>query len=89
MSFDGFLLNAMTPAIFNTFQQVSIISLFPAILNIISLVAVPAFTRMADVVGRAEALSVALGLYVVGYIVQATAMSLGHLAVSDYFFQKL
>ncbi|KAJ3398098.1 hypothetical protein HDV05_002733 [Chytridiales sp. JEL 0842] len=80
MSFDGLLLNAMSPAILNTFSKVSIIALLPLILNLLSLLAIPVFTRFSDVVGRGEAIAVALGLYIVGYIIQATSPTLSQLA---------
>ncbi|KAF9434002.1 hypothetical protein BGZ76_008708 [Entomortierella beljakovae] len=51
----------------------SLISVLPVILQTLSAALVPFYTKVSDVVGRAQALTFAMFFYLVGYVIQGTS----------------
>ncbi|KAG0332807.1 hypothetical protein BG004_001092 [Podila humilis] len=59
----------------NWFTATSLGSILPTILQILSAALVPFYTKVSDVIGRAQALTFAMFFYLVGYTIQGTAYS--------------
>ncbi|KAF9427621.1 hypothetical protein BGZ94_004560 [Podila epigama] len=55
------------------FEVVSLTSILPTILEIMSTALVPFYTKVSDVVGRAQALTTAMFFYILGYTIQGTS----------------
>lgn len=60
-------------AIVNILESSSLISVIPVILQTLSAALVPFYTKVSDVVGRAQALTFAMFFYLVGYVIQGTS----------------
>ncbi|KAF9973775.1 hypothetical protein BGZ73_002963 [Actinomortierella ambigua] len=61
-------------------------SILPTILQILQAALVPFYVKICDVVGRAEAITLAVLFYLIGFTVQGSAQSFGHLAVGQIFY---
>lgn len=60
----------------DVFNVISIASILPTILKIIACALVTFHTKISDVVGRAQALAIAMALYLIGYIFQGASKTL-------------
>ncbi|KAF9112628.1 Siderophore transporter [Mortierella sp. AM989] len=56
-----------------SFKVASLSSTLPTILEILATALVPFYTKISDVVGRAQALTIAFVFYLIGYTIQGTA----------------
>ncbi|KAG0319532.1 hypothetical protein BGZ97_001986 [Linnemannia gamsii] len=74
-SFEVNLMYNCLPHIMNVFQATSLTSILPTILQILSAALVPFYTKVSDVFGRAQSLTIAMVFYCVGYIIQGTSNS--------------
>ncbi|KAF9902169.1 hypothetical protein EC991_005215 [Linnemannia zychae] len=74
-SFEVNLMYNTIPYITTVFKVISLTAVLPTILQILSAALVPFYTKVSDVFGRAQSLTVAMVFYVVGYIIQGTANS--------------
>ncbi|KAG0340364.1 hypothetical protein BG004_006459 [Podila humilis] len=63
----------------NTFNSASLAAIAPTISSILTIVLVPFYAKFSDVIGRAEVITVALVLQIVGYILQTTSNDFGQL----------
>ncbi|KAF9583073.1 hypothetical protein BGW38_010313 [Lunasporangiospora selenospora] len=68
------------------FTASSIATILPVILQIISAALVPLYTKVSDVFGRAESLTAAMVLYLVGYAIQGNSQAFAHLAIGQIFY---
>ncbi|KAG0263101.1 hypothetical protein BG011_009304 [Mortierella polycephala] len=82
-SFEANIFYSCLPYITATFLASSLGSILPIILQILSAALVPFYTKVSDVVGRAEALTCALVFYLIGYAIQGTSQSFVQLAVGQ------
>ncbi|KAI8362500.1 major facilitator superfamily domain-containing protein [Mortierella sp. GBAus27b] len=57
------------------FEASSLISILPTILQTLSAALVPFYTKVSDVVGRAQALTFSMFFYLLGYLIQGTSNS--------------
>lgn len=55
------------------FEVISLGSILPTILEIIATALVPFYAKFSDVVGRAQALTIAMIFYLLGYTIQGTS----------------
>ncbi|KAF9999247.1 hypothetical protein BGZ65_005372, partial [Modicella reniformis] len=69
-----------------TFEASSLISILPTILQTISAALVPFYTKVSDVVGRAQALTFAMVFYLIGYTIQGTANGFLQFALGQIAF---
>lgn len=60
-------------AIVATFAASSLASILPTILQTLSAALVPFYTKVSDVVGRAQSMTFAMVFYLIGYTIQGTA----------------
>ncbi|KAF9189350.1 hypothetical protein BGZ51_009664 [Haplosporangium sp. Z 767] len=74
-SFEVNLMYNCQPYITAFFKSSSLSSVLPTILQILSAALVPFYTKVSDVVGRAESLTFAMVFYLVAYCIQGTANS--------------
>ncbi|KAF9899788.1 hypothetical protein BX616_002850 [Lobosporangium transversale] len=74
-SFEVNLMYNCQGAIVARFEESSRISILPTILQILSAALVPFYTKVSDVVGRAQALTVAMIFYLIGYTIQGTSVA--------------
>ncbi|KAF9125428.1 hypothetical protein BGW39_007410 [Mortierella sp. 14UC] len=74
-SFEVNLMYNCIPYITVFFKVTSLTAVLPTILQILSAALVPFYTKVSDVFGRAQSLTVAMIFYVIGYIIQGTANS--------------
>ncbi|KAG0053565.1 hypothetical protein BGZ83_000849 [Gryganskiella cystojenkinii] len=72
-SFETNLMYNCLNAVTATFEVSSIASILPTILQILSAALVPFYTKISDVVGRAQALTFAMISYLIGYTIQGSA----------------
>ncbi|KAF9586155.1 hypothetical protein BGW38_009152 [Lunasporangiospora selenospora] len=68
------------------FTASSIGSILPTILEILKAALVPFYIKISDVVGRAESISIAMFIYLVGFVIQGTSRSFVDLAVGQIFY---
>lgn len=61
------------PAIVGILVASSFGSILPTILQTLSAALVPFYTKISDVTGRAQAMTVAMVFYLLGYVIQGTA----------------
>ncbi|KAF9272276.1 hypothetical protein BGZ68_002560 [Mortierella alpina] len=64
----------------------SIGSILPTILQILRAALVPFFIKFSDVCGRAESISIAMALYLIGITIQGAARSFVQVAVGQIFY---
>ncbi|KAF9944905.1 hypothetical protein BGZ70_004230 [Mortierella alpina] len=64
----------------------SIGSILPTILQILRAALVPFFIKFSDVCGRAESISIAMSLYLIGITIQGAAKSFVQVAVGQIFY---
>ncbi|KAG9319522.1 hypothetical protein KVV02_001856 [Mortierella alpina] len=64
----------------------SIGSILPTILQILRAALVPFFIKFSDVCGRAESISIAMALYLIGITIQGAAKSFVQVAVGQIFY---
>ncbi|KAF9278058.1 hypothetical protein BGZ68_008815 [Mortierella alpina] len=84
--FRSFEVNLMYSAIgfvSAVFQSSAISAVLPIILEIISAALVPFYTKISDVIGRSQALTIAAFMYLVGYVVEGTSNSFLQLALGQ------
>ncbi|KAF9976896.1 hypothetical protein BGZ73_007513 [Actinomortierella ambigua] len=84
-SFEVHLLGGTLDFIQSSLEASSLLSITPTVIYVLQAALVPFFTKISDVVGRAEALSVALGFYLLGYIVSGTATGFAQFASGSIF----
>ncbi len=65
------------------FQSSAIGAVLPIILEIISAALVPFYTKISDVIGRSQALTIAAVWYLIGYAVEGTSNSFLQLALGQ------
>ncbi|KAG0265011.1 hypothetical protein BGZ95_003439 [Linnemannia exigua] len=82
-SFEVNLMYNCLPHITAIFNATSLTAVLPTILQIISAALVPFYTKVSDVFGRAQSLTIAMVFYVVGYIIQGTSKSFLQLALGQ------
>ncbi|KAG0320209.1 hypothetical protein BG000_003657 [Podila horticola] len=75
-SFEVNLIHACVSFVTDVFNVISIASILPTILKIIACALVPFYTKISDVVSRAQALAIAMALYLIGYIFQGASKTL-------------
>lgn len=85
-SFEVNLMYNCLPYVTNMLQATSLASILPTILQILSAALVPFYTKVSDVFGRAQSLTVAMIFYIVGYIIQGTTNSFLQLALGQIFY---
>ncbi|KAG0012363.1 hypothetical protein BGZ81_001638 [Podila clonocystis] len=68
------------------FTVTSLGSILPTILQILRAALVPFFIKVSDVVGRAESVSIAMLLYLIGLIIQGASKSFVQVAVGQIFY---
>ncbi|KAF9178797.1 hypothetical protein BGZ51_007461 [Haplosporangium sp. Z 767] len=78
-----FLVCGCLPFITATFLSSSLGAVLPIILQILSAALVPFYTKVSDVLGRAEALTCAMVFYLIGYAIQGTSQSFVQLAIGQ------
>src|SRR5690554_1456582 len=74
-SFEVNLMYNCMPYVTAVFKSSSLASVLPTILQILSAALVPFYTKVSDVIGRAESLTFAMVFYLVAYCIQGTANS--------------
>ncbi|KAF9540933.1 hypothetical protein EC957_003622 [Mortierella hygrophila] len=75
-------LNYMIIAVtINVFVSSSLAAIAPTISNILTIVLVPFYAKVSDVIGRSEVVTIALLLQVVGYIVQTSSNNFEQLTI--------
>lgn len=67
------------------FNVQNLISLLPTVLYILQTALLPIYCKLSDMYGRAQCYTVALTLYIVSYIIMATAPNYYTLVVSNLF----
>ncbi|KAF7723021.1 hypothetical protein EC973_002437 [Apophysomyces ossiformis] len=75
ISWESNLVLTVTPGVTSNFGSNNLSSLLPTVLYILQTVLLPAYSKLSDNVGRAEAYSISLLFYMLAYIVMATAQS--------------
>lgn len=68
------------------FQVTSLTAILPTILQILSAALVPFYTKVSDVVGRAQGLTFAMVFYLVGYTIQGTSKKFVQFAIGQIFY---
>jgi MFS family permease len=63
------------------FNSSSLAAIAPTITNILTVVLVPFYAKFSDVIGRAEVITIALLLKVIGYIVQTSSNNFEQLTI--------
>ncbi|KAF9998679.1 hypothetical protein BGZ79_007639 [Entomortierella chlamydospora] len=74
-SFEVNLMYNCQSKIVANFNSSSLISVLPVILQTLSAALVPFYTKVSDVVGRAQSLTFAMVFYLIGYTIQGTSNS--------------
>ncbi|KAG0047692.1 hypothetical protein BGZ83_007300 [Gryganskiella cystojenkinii] len=72
-SFEVNLMYGCLGAVIGVFEVISLGSILPTILEIIATALVPFYTKFSDVVGRAQALTISMLFYLLGYAIQGTS----------------
>ncbi|KAG0371707.1 hypothetical protein BGX24_001303, partial [Mortierella sp. AD032] len=85
-SFEVNLMYSCLGAISAIFQASSIATVLPIILEIISAALVPFYTKISDVIGRSQAMTIAAVMYLLGYVVQGTSQSFLHLSLGQIVY---
>ncbi|KAF9431652.1 hypothetical protein BGZ76_011890 [Entomortierella beljakovae] len=65
------------------FKASSITAILPIILEIISAALVPFYTKISDVIGRSQALTIAAVMYLIGYAIEGTSNGFLQLALGQ------
>ncbi|KAF9119631.1 hypothetical protein BGX30_003728 [Mortierella sp. GBA39] len=68
----------------NVFKSSSLAVIAPTITNILTIVLVPFYAKFSDVIGRAEVITIALFLQVVGYIVQTSSNNFEQITIGGF-----
>lgn len=63
------------------FNSSSLAAIAPTIQNVLTIILVPFYAKFSDVIGRAEIITIALVLEVVGYVVQTTSNNFEQLTI--------
>lgn len=66
------------------FNSLSLAAIAPTISNILTIVLVPFYAKFSDVIGRAEVITIALLLQVIGYIVRTTSNNFVQLTIGGF-----
>ncbi|KAF9542737.1 hypothetical protein EC957_001718 [Mortierella hygrophila] len=85
-SFEVNLMYSSLNVISAIFEAASIATILPIILEIISAALVPFYTKISDVVGRSQALTIAAFMYLLGYTVQGTSQGFLQLALGQIVY---
>ncbi|KAF9149978.1 hypothetical protein BG015_008203 [Linnemannia schmuckeri] len=85
-SFEVNLMYSSLPVISAVFESASIATILPIILEIISAALVPFYTKISDVVGRSQAMTIAVVMYLLGYTVQGTSQGFLQLALGQIIY---
>ncbi|KAG9071343.1 hypothetical protein KI688_005554 [Linnemannia hyalina] len=85
-SFEVNLMYSSLTVISSIFESASIATILPIILEIISAALVPFYTKISDVVGRSQALTIAALMYLLGYTVQGTSNGFLQLALGQIVY---
>lgn len=85
-SFEVNLMYTALNVISALFHSASIANILPIILEIISAALVPFYTKISDVVGRSQAMTIAAVMYLLGYTVQGTSNSFLQLALGQIVY---
>ncbi|KAF9176916.1 hypothetical protein BGZ51_009413 [Haplosporangium sp. Z 767] len=85
-SFEVNLMYSSLSVISAIFQSSAIATILPIILEIISAALVPFYTKISDVVGRSQAMTIAALMYLIGYTVQGTSQSFLQLALGQIVY---
>ncbi|KAI9307859.1 major facilitator superfamily domain-containing protein [Cunninghamella echinulata] len=75
-NWEGNTLQSITPQVISIFNGLSISSVLDTLLYILVTVLLPIFSKSADLIGRAEAFTVAIFFYVISGVVMACAQSM-------------
>lgn len=68
----------------NLFNSSSLAAIAPTLSNILTIVLVPFYAKFSDVIGRAEVITIALLLQVIGYIVETTSNNFEQLTIGGF-----
>ncbi|KAK3830817.1 MAG: major facilitator superfamily domain-containing protein [Linnemannia elongata] len=85
-SFEVNLMYSSLSVISAVFESASIATILPIILEIISAALVPFYTKISDVVGRSQAMTIAAVMYLLGYTVQGTSNGFLQLALGQIVY---
>ena len=85
-SWEGFLTQALTAPVTSILKANHLQSILKTLSSILQSIMFPTFSKLSDLIGRVEAFSIALVLYIISYIVQANAQNYGTFVVSYVFF---
>ncbi|KAF9281589.1 hypothetical protein BGZ74_002324 [Mortierella antarctica] len=72
-SFEVNLMYSCIGYVISVFEVISLGSILPTILEIMATALVPFYAKFSDVVGRAQALTIAMVFYLLGYTIQGTS----------------
>ncbi|KAF9160710.1 hypothetical protein DFQ26_005256 [Actinomortierella ambigua] len=84
-SFEIHIVGGTQDFIQSSLEASSLLSVTPTVVQILQAALVPFFTKISDVIGRAEALTIALAFYLLGYIVSGTASGFAQFASGSIF----
>jgi MFS family permease len=87
-NWEGNTLSSITPQVTGIFGGLSIGSVLDTILYIMVTVLLPMFSKLADTVGRAEAIVIAIWFYIMAGVVMACAQSMDALMVINLLPSK-
>ncbi|KAI7853225.1 major facilitator superfamily domain-containing protein [Circinella umbellata] len=76
-SWEGFLTQALTAPVTSILKANHLQSILKTLSSILQSIMFPTFSKLSDLIGRVEAFSIALVLYMISYIVQANAQNYG------------
>lgn len=85
-SFEVNLMYSSLNVISAVFESASIANILPIILEIISAALVPFYTKISDVVGRSQAMTIAAVMYLLGYTVQGTSQGFLQLSLGQIVY---
>ncbi|KAG0229013.1 hypothetical protein BGW42_001834 [Actinomortierella wolfii] len=84
-SFEIHLVTGIVGYVTAYFSASSLMSVLPTIFQIVSATLVLFFAKISDVVGRAEALTTVMAVYILGYIIQGLAATFGQFVTGSVF----
>ena len=78
---EGFILQTINPNVTSYFGANAIMGIMSTVTNILQSVLLPTYSKLSDMIGRAEMFTCALVFYAVSYIIMATAQNYETLVV--------
>ncbi|KAI9497037.1 major facilitator superfamily domain-containing protein [Zychaea mexicana] len=72
---EGFILQTINPNVTSSFGANAIMSILSTVTNILQSVLFPTYSKLSDMIGRAEMFTVSTILYAVSYIIMATSQN--------------